>query len=304
MSINFQLLDIRAFLALAKLESFHETATHLNFSQPALSRRIQKLEEALGSPLFERSTRKVSLTNVGRRLLPIMENLLAEFDTALQQVTESGSEKRGTVTIACVPTAAFYFMPRVISEFHALHPNIRIRILDLSAIEGLASVANGEAEFGINMLGSSDPEVKFTPLLEDHFVLACNRNHPLAQVDKVQWTDLEGYPLIGVSRHSGNRMIIDGALASLDLELDWFYEVHHLSTSLGLVEAGVAMSILPRLAAPNFDHPLVVTKPLGNPTITRAIGIVERRNGHLSPSAQRLRDMLLASWGENRPTQG
>jgi DNA-binding transcriptional LysR family regulator len=184
-------------------------------------------------------------------------------------MSETGKLQHGQVTIACVPTAAFYFLPRVIRRFHALHPKIRIRILDLSASEGLKSVANGECEFGISMLGSADPDVTFTPLMEDPFVLACHHDHPLARRRKIRWSDLADHLLIGVSRNSGNRTILDNALANLDVRLNWFYEVNHLSTSLGLVEAGVGISVLPRLATPQEDHPTIVTRPIADPTVVR-----------------------------------
>ena len=102
--------------------------------------------------------------------------------------------------------------------------------------------------------------------------------------------------LIGVSRNSGNRTILDNALASTGVRLNFFYEVNHLTTSLGLVERGLGISVLPKLATPPGDHPTIVTKSIGEPEIKRTIGIVERRAGRLSPAAQRFRDMLVESW--------
>lgn len=296
MRINFELLDLRAFLAVMETGSFNKAADMLFLSQPALSRRIKQLEEVIGAPLLERTTRRVSPTAIGRDLQPLLTRLIDELETSILSMSDTGKLQHGQVTIACVPTAAFYFLPRVIRRFHELHPLIRIRILDLSASEGLKSVANGESEFGVSMLGSSDPELSFTPLMEDPFVLACHRNHPLAQASSLKWSDLADHLLIGVSRHSGNRAILDNALANLDVRLNWFYEVNHLSTSLGLVETGVGISVLPRLATPQDGHPTIVTKPITDPTVVRTIGVVERRNGRLSPAATKFRDILHDSW--------
>ena len=296
MRINCELLDLRAFLAVLETGTFHKAADTLNLSQPALSRRIKSLEETLGAPLLERTTRKVAPTAAGRQLQPLLARLLDELETSVLAMSETGMKQQGQVAIACVPTAAFYFLPRVIRRFNEQHPQIRFRILDLSASEGLQSVASGETEFGISMLGSADPDLRFTPLMDDPFVLACHRDHPLAGETPLTWKDLEGYPLIGVSRHSGNRTILDNALSHADVRLDWFYEVNHLSTSLGLVEAGIGVSVLPRLATPMADHPLIVTRPIVEPVVARTIGIVERRSGRLSPAAARFRDMLIDSW--------
>jgi DNA-binding transcriptional LysR family regulator len=296
MRINFELLDLRAFLAVIDLGGFHKAADALNLSQPALSRRIKSLENAVGAALLERTTRKVAVTSVGRSFEPLARRLLTEFESSLMSLTDLGGRQSGQVTIACVPTAAFYFLPRVIERFNAHFPNIRFRILDLSANEALESVARGETEFGINFTGTSHSELTFTALVDDPFVLACRHDHPLARRRSLSWKDLEGQPLIGVSRHSGNRQLLDAALTKADVRLNFFYEVNHLTTSLGLVERGLGLSVLPKLATPSGDHPIIVIKQIGDPVIKRTIGIIERRSGRLSPAGQRFRDMLAESW--------
>lgn len=296
MRINFELLDLRAFLAVLDLGGFHKAAHALNLSQPALSRRIQSLETAVGTALLERTTRRVTPTSVGRSFEPLARRLLNEFEFSLLSLTGIGERQSGQVTLACVPTAAFYFLPRVIERFNAQFPNIRFRVLDLSANEALESVARGEAEFGINFTGSSHADLTFAPLLDDPFVLACRNDHALARRRKLSWKNLEGHPLIGVSRNSGNRQLLDAALLKANVSLNFLYEVNHLTTSLGLVERGLGVSVLPKLATPPGEHPFISVKPIGDPEIKRTIGIVERRAGRLSPAAQRFRDMLAESW--------
>lgn len=298
MNINFELLDLRAFLAIIDLGGFHKAANHLNLSQPALTRRIQGLEAAIGAPLFERSTRRVALTAIGRGLEPLVRRMVEEFETALLSFGDLGRHQQGQVSIACIPTAAFYFLPRVVQAFNVLYPRIRFRIVDEGAAECLASVARGEVEFGLNLFGASDPDITFTPLTEDPFVLACRRDHPLAEAGDLTWNDLKGIQLIGVGRASGNRVLLDSALSRSGVQLQFLCEVNHLSTSLGLVEAGLGASVLPKLATPQGDHPIIVTKPIRGPVVSRTIGIVERRRSRLSPAAQRFRDMLAASWSE------
>ncbi len=298
MHINFELLDLRAFLAVIDVGGFHKAADQLNMSQPALSRRIQALEASIGAPLFERSTRKVAVSAIGRGLEPMVRRMIDELENSLLSIGDLGRQQRGQVTIACIPTAAFYFLPRVVQAYNLLYPKIRFRIFDEGANECLASVARGEVEFGLNLIGASDPDLTFTPLADDPFVLACRRDHPLAKASHLSWRDLTGIPLIGVSRSSGNRVLLDSALSKANIQLQWLCEVNHLSTSLGLVEAGLGASVLPKLATPQGDHPIIVTKPILDPIVSRTIGIVERRHSHLSPAAQRFRDMLAASWQE------
>ena len=300
MRINAELLDLRAFLTVLARGSFHRAAEELNISQPALSRRIKTLEGRLGTTLIERSTRRLAPTPIGRQLEPRVRRLLDEFEDSVLSIGGLGGRLAGQVTIASIPTAAFYFLPRVVRAFNERYPGIRFRVLDLSASEGLESVARGEVEFGINISGATRADLRFTPLLQDEFVLACRKNHKLAKAEKLRWKDLVGYPLIGVSQTSGNRAVLDQALGRANVRLDWFYEVNHLSTSLGLVEAGLGISVLPKTATPQSGHPVIATVRLEKPVVSRTIGLVERPGARLSPAAERFRQLLLDEWGTAR----
>ncbi|MBK4216844.1 LysR family transcriptional regulator [Paracoccus caeni] len=295
--MNCDILDLRAFLMVVETGGFHRAAEKLNISQPALTRRIQKLEQIVDAPLLERTTRHVAPTATGTELLPLVRRLLDEFDSTLFSIRDAG-RAGGHFTLACVPTAAFYFLPGVIQKYSERYPNIRVSILDLPAIDGLQAVARGEAEFGINFLGGTESGLIFDKLADDPFVLAARRDHPLASQDEVHWSDLEPHRLITVHRASGNRTLLDAGLAHKNIKLRWFYEVTHLSTSLGLVEAGLGVSVLPRLATPSGDHPILVTKPLENPRINRTIGVVRRQGARLSPPADRFLSLLLEMWTE------
>jgi len=280
-------------MTVIELESFYRAAERLNMSQPALSRRIQKLEELVGHKLLERTTRYIRPTATGLELVPLVRRMLEEFDASLFNLGEKAPRRGGLITIACLPTAAFYFLPHIISQFGQTYPDIRFRILDLTATEGLHAVAQGAAEFGINIIGTSENDLIFERLIEDKFVLAMPKNHPLAQKQIVKWDMLAPYPLITVHRSSANRTLLDAALARANIKLNWRYEVAHLSTSLGFVEAGLGVSVLPQMATPQGEHPFLVTRPLGLPHISRVIGVVKRRGVVLSPAAGYFLDMLL-----------
>lgn len=294
--MNAELLDLKAFITVAELGSFVRTAKALNLSQPALSRRIQKLEDALGAPLLERSPRHVSLTMVGRDFMPKVRRFIDEFETSVLAIQDLGARSGGLITIAAVPTAVFYFLPAVIAQFSEAYPRMRIRILDIGANEGLEAVGRGEADFGVNFIGASHAEIDFTRLVEDPFVLACRKDHPLAMRKRINWSELTGQRVITVGRTSGNRTLIDNALAQRGIQLTWAYEVTHLSGSLGLVEAGLGVAVLPRLATPAAGHPIIRTAALREPEITRTIGVVRRHGSVLSPPASRFLEMLLETW--------
>lgn len=308
MSINFELLDLRAFLAVFDYGSFHKAAALLNLSQPALSRRIQCLEVKLGTPLLERSTRHVSPTAAGCKLEPMARRLVEELETSLLTINGTDERQSGQVTIGAIPSAVVSLLPAIMGHFHERFPRMRLRVMDRTPQEALSSVIRGDVEFGINMVGSRMDDVTFTPLVEDPYVLVCPRGSALAKKRNLRWADLTGHSLVRVGRvNSGNRVLLDNALADAGVQLDWFYEVNNLDTALRLVEEGLGASILPAMAMETSKHPSLVVKPVGAPGVFRTIGIVERRKGRLSPPAQYLKDMLLmaraqkASRGAKKP---
>jgi len=296
MRINCEILDLRSFLMVVELGNFHRAAEALNMSQPALSRRIQKLEQTIGGALLERTTRHVTTTAMGMELLPLVRRMLEEFDGSLFSTRGASTQRAVTINMACIPTAAFYFLPSVIRRFSAEFPQVRFSILDVPATQGVISVARGEVEFGINFMGNTDPDLDFIRLIEDPFVLAVNKDHRLAKEPRVTWADLQRCPLISVHRSSANRTLLDSALAKSNQNLPWTYEVTHLSTSLGLVEAGLGIAVLPRLAMPPGEHPFLAMIPIGQPEVSRTIGILKRRNVTLSPAAERFLNMLIGIW--------
>ncbi|MFC0225125.1 LysR family transcriptional regulator [Serratia aquatilis] len=293
-----ELQGIKAFVKIAQTGCFTKAAHMLNITQSALTRRIKKLEENLGKPLFERTTRKVTLTRTGEKLLPNAKNLIDIFESSLLNIEELATYQTGTITLSCVPTATFYFLPDVIKTFNAKYPNISIRILEHSAYDCLETVLSGDADFGINMNNVTNANIEFTPLVSEPFVVACRRDHPLSQQKLVSWQELLKHKLIGVRRSSGNRLLIEGELLKIGLQPEWFYEVRHLSTSLGLVEAGLGIAALPSLAMPKHDHPILVSKPLVEPVIRRTLGLVKRRDSPLSPAANSFVELLLTLWNQ------
>jgi DNA-binding transcriptional LysR family regulator len=292
--MKFNLSDLEAFVAVADLASFRRAAEAVHLSQPALSRRVGKLEEALGVRLFDRTTRTVSLTAVGREFAGKARSLLDELEHSLLALGDVAATRAGEVTVACVPSAVYYYLPAVIRRYHERFPRVRVRIIDDSANTVLAAVTRGEADFGLNFIGTQDPDIDFEPILREPFVAACRRDHPLARKRHVTWAELGAHDFMTVSKTSGNRLLIDLALAELAERPRWFYEVRHVSTLLGLVEAGLGVAAVPRLAMPPAGHATLVTVPLVAPVVTRTLGLIRRHGRTLSPAARELYTLLEA----------
>ncbi|MBO1076944.1 LysR family transcriptional regulator [Roseomonas marmotae] len=292
MSVGIDLYGLRGFVAVAEFGSFHEAATAIALSQSALSRRVQKLEDALGVTLLERTTRRVVLTVAGREFLPRARRLIDELEEALTSVRELTERQGGRVTIACVPSVTYYFLPLVLRRFNAEFPQVRIRLIDEAASEVLQRVRDGRAELGVTFLGQSDEDIAFTPIRRDPFVLVCREDHPLARQESVRWVDLQPYPYITAGLSSGNRLLIESALGNAAWRPRPFFEMQHLPSTLGLVEAGLGITALPRLSLPLEPHAVLTCRPLMEPEIIRTMGVIRRRGSSLSRPARALHRLL------------
>jgi DNA-binding transcriptional LysR family regulator len=293
MAINFDLNDLQAFRAVVEQGSFRKAADAVRISQPALSRRIEKLEDALGVRLFDRTTRKVSLTQAGRGFMPSVERLLDDLDVALLGISEVASNRLGHVTVACVPSAAYYFMPRVIAHYHRQFPRIKVKVLDSSAHEVLSAVVNGEADFGLSFLGTLEAEVDFEPLVQESYVLACRRDHPLAGRTSVTWDEFYQQDYISLGKTSGNRFLLDQSLARVVPQRQSICETLHVTTMIGLVEAGLGVAAVPLMAMPAADHPILTRVPLTDPQVMRNVGLIKRRGRTLTPAALELERLVV-----------
>lgn len=285
--INADIQQVQAFIAVAERSSFRAAAEQLHLSPPALSRRIERLESALGARLFHRTTRAVQLTGPGKVFLERARNALDDLDAALRGVAESTTQSGTKVTVACVPSAAVYFLPAVLLSFRQQHPSVRLRVIDESDSLVLQSVASGEADFGIGFMGTQVPEVDFDPIREDSFVLAVRREHALARRRSVSWDELANENLMVAARTSGNRKLMDDALSRAGKRPAISLEVSRTSTLLGMVEAGLGVGVVPRLALPPADS-AIVGITLTRPTVKRTLGLLTRHGATLYPAAAAL----------------
>lgn len=285
-------LGIQAFLAIADHGSFSRAAAALHITQTGLTRRLQNLEAYLGVKLVERTTRSVALTGIARDFLPQGRRLITDLATALVEIRETGKALRGDVTMACVPTVGVHYLPRIVRQYSMTHPNNRIRILDLPSHDVVGAMRRREAEFGINILGPHDPDLTSIPILRDRFVLVCREDHPLARRKRLAWKQLEAHPLIFAGHESGNRHLLDVALAGEELRLRSFYEVQHSSTAVGMVAAGIGAAVVPQLAMHEGAYPSLRTIPLVGPQVSRTMVLLARRKAYLAPAAQALYDLI------------
>ncbi|ENE4179397.1 LysR family transcriptional regulator [Enterobacter kobei] len=277
MPVNFDLNDLYAFRALVEYGNFRVAAESICLSQSALSRRIEKLEAALGNRLFDRTTRRVSLTLYGQNFAERSAQLLDNVELMLADVDKASEERTGLITVATVPSAACYFMPDVIRRFQSRYPRVRIKLIDSSAGNVMDAVARSQADFGICFAGNLSSEIEFFPLVEDVYVAACRKDHPLAQKSQLTWQAFFQQNYISLDKTSGNRNLLDRLLGDIIPERPSVCETRHVTTMLGMVEAGIGIAAVPAMSMPTSEHTLLTHLPLVAPEVKRTVGLIRRR---------------------------
>ena len=289
MRIQFDFADLAAFIAIADDASFQLAAGKLGVSQPTLTRRIQKLEVALGVRLFARTTRSTKLTLAGKSFRGRAESMLESAAEAVLALSDEAAnveqQRQAIVTVAAIPTATPRILPQAIRAFRAAGHSARIRLLDADANRVAELVASGEADFGVSFIPTEEPSLMFRPIMNDRFVLAMRDDDPLAAREQVSWSEVDASRLILPIKGTGNRMLIDEALARARQTLQWAYEVGRSTTHLSLVESGVGIAALPELAMPTTPQTHLVARLLVEPVVARAVGTIRRSSVVLTPAA-------------------
>lgn len=292
MNISFR--QLQAFVTVARLGSFTKAATALHTTQPGLSVHIGQLEESLGLRLFDRSTRAVAITAVGRELLPRAERALAEVAAMADSARGLGSRKTGRVAVAALPSVAASLLPEAIAAFGERHPGIAVTLRDALGAPILDMVRNGEVDFGIGAESPSEQGLLFTPLGADEMVAVTRTDHPLAKARRITLEMVAAHPLILMSRGSSVRRHVDEALAERGFLVQPVQEPVYMSTAVAMVRAGLGVALLPSSASELRGATDLAGRHIAHRGMTRPVGIITRRGRTLSPAAQEFEKTLKA----------
>ncbi len=297
MRINIEIGDIEAFIEVAETNSFAKAASNLNLSQPALSRRIQKLEYELGTSLFDRTTRSVQLSYSGRNFLERGKSIIEAIQTATKTLNEKYTFP-SIVKIAAVNTALKNIIFPTIKLFKEQNPNSKIQIIEKSANYVVDSVLGGECDFAINFMGLQEPGIEFEPLFEEEYVVVFPKGDELEKKRKIKISDIKGRDFIAVWKGSGSRIYFEDALAKHKETLEWTYEVRHVPNALEMVEQGMGITLAPRLAI-SKQYKGLSFRTLIDPKVSRVMGLIKRSGRNLTFDSQQLYDLLKQRYLKN-----
>jgi LysR family transcriptional regulator, carnitine catabolism transcriptional activator len=290
--MSFKLRQLEGFVAACRLPSFSAAARRLAMTQPAFSQSIRELETRLGVALFERTTRKVTLTEAGQRLLALIERPLSDLSDAHKLMREMASGSHGSIALS---SPALGFMTSALARFKAGYPTTRVRLFEDQNPVLIHRVLDREVDFGIGTLNNPAKELAFRELMRDELMVVYHARHALRNKRKITWRDLAAERLILLPKHSGVRDHTDRGLAASGIPYEPEYEVASMVMALSIVRVGLGVTLVPRIMLGELNMKGLRASPVAEPHPARSLGVITRADRPLSPAASAFVDLLFAA---------
>jgi DNA-binding transcriptional LysR family regulator len=263
---RYTLKQLDAFCQVAEALSFTAAGARIGLTPSAISQLVGELEAAVGFRLFDRSTRRVSLTAAGKEFLPSAESVLRHANLAERAAVDVRDRSAGLVRVAAPMVIAGLMLPKAIAEWRRERPDVVVRILD-TAVERLAdAVGEGEADLAV---GPDRRTVRWAEL-RGHALVAAGRDHERSLA-----------PLLGAGKDPAR-------VAPLEL-------VDNISTALGIAATGVAATLSPAYVRRWATKLGLVARPLGDPVAMRAVSLYRPAQRRISTAAEGFA-LHLATW--------
>jgi DNA-binding transcriptional LysR family regulator len=258
-----ELRHLRYFLAVAETLHFGRAAKKLGMAQPPLSQQIRRLEEMLGTPLFERTTRGVTLTPAGVLLRERAAATLTRLADDLEQTRRIARGEEGRLVIGFSGSVMFTELPAAIQQYRRTYPGVEVQLREMWTAEQLRALADGSIDVGLLRDGGRHPDLAITPLLREAFHAVLPADHRLRRQRTLDPASLEGEPFVLFARRMGTLAFDRTLRCCLDagFQPEIVQEAPQFPTLIRLVAAGLGVSLVPACVA-TVAFPGAIYRPL------------------------------------------
>ncbi|HEY4385385.1 MAG TPA: LysR family transcriptional regulator [Ktedonobacteraceae bacterium] len=286
------LLQLKYFQTVARLEHMTQAAHQLCISQPSLSQTIAHLEEELGVPLFDRQGRQIRLNPFGRVFLQHVERLFSELKDGRHEIADLAGMEHGRVALAVVLPQ---ILPDLLSAFQALHPHVSFHLFQQHSSQAvLQQLEQGEIDLCITSPSLEQAGMGWVPLMSDKIYLLVPLGHHLAGRKSIDLSEVAHEPFISLKPGDTLRDLTDSFCRQAGFTPNVVFEGDELSTIRGLIVAGLGVSFASQLALRHTaDRAVVRALPIKEPRCQRLIGLAWRKEHYLSRAAQQFREFVI-----------
>lgn len=282
---------LRSFVRVAEVGSLSGASDVLRIAQPALSRQIRILEAEVGQKLFLRSHAGMRLTPAGTELLSRVAGLLRQLEQSIDEVRAFGEDPSGAVTIGIVPTVAAVVAEPLILRVARELPRVRLQLTEGYTGHILDWLHHREVDIGVLYGPAIDLHLRTRVLARDELVLIAPPGTALGAAADLA-ADLAGHPLILPRAPHGLRLVVDKAAEQAGITLEVAAEVSSYSTTLRLVAAGIARTVLPRSILPESGGPEFAVRAF-TPALVRQVVQAEPPGPPATRAIDRVAEILV-----------
>jgi LysR family hydrogen peroxide-inducible transcriptional activator len=288
--------QLRYFEAVADEGNFSRAAEKMRVAQPSLSQQIQKLEAEVGQPLFDRLPRAVLLTEAGKRFHEFAQRILSNVADAQKCIDEFKGQAVGKLVIGAIPTIAPYLLPRLLPRFQQQHPKAAVEVIE-DVTETLArGLEDGEVDVALVSTCESREFLRQS-LGEEALLVAVPMGHRLTRKERVAWRDLKQEHFLALHRaHCLSRQVEEFCSAH-GLQPELSMRGAQLTTIVGMVEAGLGLSLVPQMMADCEANKGCRFLPFVAPVPTRQLNIVRNPLRFQSKAAVAFTGMAVTCFG-------
>ncbi|MDO9089819.1 MAG: LysR substrate-binding domain-containing protein [Burkholderiaceae bacterium] len=290
---HFDMVDLRLFLYVVETSSVRRGAERACLSAPAASARIKHVEELIGTALFERTSKGMSLTTAGHAFLYHAKRMLSQLDELGRDMQAYTHGVKGHVRVAANPTVVAEYMPGVIRSYLDKHPDIRVDLRERFSAEIVRMVSTGTADFGVI---SGHVHLENLEVRECGFVrlaLAVSTQHPLASRDRVTFAECLAYDQIGFQDVSPTYPFLNLMSASLRFPLTMRVQAASVDALCRMVEADIGIGVVPEPSARRFARSGgIKVLSLDDDLARFTLLICARSFDKLPPHSQEMVDMI------------
>lgn len=243
------LRQLRYFLAIAQMRSFTRAAAVLHIAQPALSRQVRTIEDELGTPLFIRFDRGVTLTETGELLRDRANDLVRQFDQLRDDVMACVDEPRGELTVGMPPSMREMIVSPLVDAYCRRYPNVCLHIQEGISLDLSKLIYDGKLDCAVIVILSDQPFSSVEPFLKEQLFLVGPPGSTLDLNTPVSLEYVSSKPMILTSRPNSLRLVLENALGHSNLPLTLVADGNSTEMMVELVACGLAYSVLPYCAA-------------------------------------------------------
>lgn len=286
--------QLRYFIITAKHLNFSAAAKELYVTQPAVSHQISSLEKELGTKLFHRSTRRISLTKSGELFLEDAKRMLDMEETARERILLADDSFELSLSIAYLLAPCQSFLPKLLRQFHRQYPQVNISLtrMDAHNISDAMPQEHYDLFFSLTRDLHSQAEYAYRTIFTDTYCLICASDHPCANTQKIDFDKLASETFLLLDSNVGPFMVkqILQVCHSVNFRPRMIRSLNSMDEILFATEAGLGITILPSKNKAYYPSALVY-RPLSGPYSQASIGVAWRHNAD-NPAISWFLDLL------------